>query len=88
MFLLQPVQAPIAQIGVVPEQSDDATQPTQIPPAMLQMGVAGVPIQSVDAEQPQVPDVNEHTGVVPVQVVTLSHPVRAALQICDTLTKH
>jgi len=82
------MQTPTAQTGVFPEQSDDATQPTQIPPAVSQMDVAGVPMQSGDAEQPQIPDVNEQTGVVPAHVVTLSHPVRAALQSCDTLARH
>ena len=53
---------------------------THWPP--LHTGVAGVPLQSVEVEQPQTPDAARQTGVVPAQVVTSSHPVRVALQIC------
>ena len=48
----------------------------------VQTGVADVPSQSVETEQPQTPDADKQSGVVPAHVVTLSQPVRFALQTC------
>jgi hypothetical protein len=50
----------------------------------VQTGVAGVAAQSDDPEHPHIPVEVRHFGVVPLQVASLTHPVRVSLQICCT----
>ncbi len=55
---------------------------------LLHTGVAGVPLQSADPEQPQLPDAGRQIGRVPEQDGRLTHPVPSALHVWGTLPEH
>ena len=87
---VQPVPAALQICASLPEHwvCVPAVQvaATQVP--FEQMGVSGVPAQSGEEEQPQVPVDGWHTGATPAQVVTPVQPVPVALQTCASFPEH